>query len=1574
MFYFWEKDDIEEAEERLLSFYYSACNLKLLIGTATELRKIDSQIFTIADIIFLVKLRIMNTKTVQVIVISIIVLFLMSGHIQEWIFKKSEEAKQVSQNVKKEDVDKNSENEEYLGCDRDLVKKDEENKSITNQKISFPKNHYITNNNNQIIINQANPQQKNISLSLNDRNTNKQNIKGLFEKELNNGFNNDINLQFRFDDFDEGVGGPTEKLPLVNVYSWNNLNLHDFQCGKDDTSYENFERGSLNNRSKRNISESFHAMRNDTILTNDIDIFYKDNPELKLQNCFPQLPLGNQKIPNNLVRTDPYYWAQKNMYQMMSPRNHNGNMRKSDGNHYVKHHVKNPSRFAKLYSNNYNEGFGFGKLDCSGDMTPQSISDQLSNPSFIKIKNLKTLKTLDFKLEGDKHPPRPVFQARLHNKLTNQVDDKEEHSFTQNSCMRKNSNHDSIQPVQDYKYKIEDDIISNPLTSIDPKLVTSVRAQNQVGYFTPRNHTVSHGTDQHQKYAGHTRNDVMNRSSYLFYDVLRLIDNGLMLFDSNFTCIYDNIKIYCRKIENTKVTELMNIDLFNHPKPPKLEKLFKNVTDACLIMDCLYFTRQAKIYSYVKADRNIDIHLPKIEDAMTSISMKEQKGLVNMGTQNFFSSKDMHNRSDINENIIQNNNQIIEVYIHELLELLKVLFMKIEIEKNKKTEYIEYEFLKLCTLQNFFYKDLSINISFVDLLTEPVICIVFNDLGDKLRQFNYDDKNQFKNRLLSSIDHEIRTPLNLIFCLVENWTEEFKEAEDMLSNIGMCNYDQIDQNDGLRINSMVVGNSINKSQINDLTLKSIKGKTYIKSNMMEINSDVENVRELLNTCRQESVNIIKSQTHLLLILQSWVDFAMLETKKFSQNISDVNIKACIMDIFDIYREQLFERNIDYNLSIEDDCKHSFKTDETRLKIILSNIIFNSIKYTINGKIDIHVERINSGIIRFVIIDSGIGMSHETLVKLKDSLKDNLTSTITENSSGIGLGLRVCSSLQKHLGTKGFNNIDIDSEKDHGTCISFYLKTLEENEQEFVNLRFGYEDQEELEKMMVISSMCEIVNKVQRSDSSIALHLDHYSSRGEIDKRQALSFSNGFSDLTPARNQQEMNDIVRNFGKLQVNSNSEKTNSKISAFKRISPQYFTPPPQFDGKNLMEFQLDKSDPFIAKKVSLQELVVTNQQKNLTRNMSLDNNDTSKRMKLSNSNFGSVKLPNPVKRSGSTNEENEQYNLFEIPECQSDDANDENNLNSLNNLNVRTLKSETDNYFGNSTILSTPKQGYIPNSTEGSHGKQTAQENPQSLWRSRLSRLSEKSEDDVNNSESITIPYDRNCQKNKGKQKTENLGSEVRNISDKELSQSNIVQPLNPSETLTNKKDLKNSLLLETEDLGDRNDPPVKALSLNINEKLDESNVECDCKNLMIVDDEVFNIKIMEKLLKDLTDWNFYQALNGQLAYDLYKKKFETNPCRKCSFFRFILCDLNMPVMDGAQCSKNIIEFTEKELVTKGINSKDFQSTVIIAVSAYTDRDSRDYCLNSGMKVYLNKPVKKHVLISNLRSLKFISDDKG
>lgn len=106
------------------------------------------------------------------------------------------------------------------------------------------------------------------------------------------------------------------------------------------------------------------------------------------------------------------------------------------------------------------------------------------------------------------------------------------------------------------------------------------------------------------------------------------------------------------------------------------------------------------------------------------------------------------------------------------------------------------------------------------------------------------------------------------------------------------------------------------------------------------------------------------------------------------------------------------------------------------------------------------------------------------------------------------------------------------------------------------------------------------------------------------------------------------------------------------------------------------------------------------------------------------------------------------------------------------------------------------------------------------------------------------------------------------------------------------------------------------------------------VLAVDDNPVNQKVVS-VLAERYGYEVVVASSGREALEVLKKG-ETP-------FDAILMDLNMPVMDGLECTRQIREFE------KGKS----HNTPIIGLSAHTTESQRRECLAGGMDDYLSKP---------------------
>jgi len=166
-------------------------------------------------------------------------------------------------------------------------------------------------------------------------------------------------------------------------------------------------------------------------------------------------------------------------------------------------------------------------------------------------------------------------------------------------------------------------------------------------------------------------------------------------------------------------------------------------------------------------------------------------------------------------------------------------------------------------------------------------------------------------------------------------------------------------------------------------------------------------------------------------IQTIVDNLLMLTKYTKANIKQtfttLSLDSCLLDTIDKYSIQLKEKNI--KLHLEKFEPITIEANFQLITTILSNLIDNAIKYTLNNK-NIYISLYNEdNNIYFIIKDEGIGIKEEHLPKVIDRFY-RVDESRNKKIKGFGLGLSIVKNSVALHGAK----IEINSKENIGTTI------------------------------------------------------------------------------------------------------------------------------------------------------------------------------------------------------------------------------------------------------------------------------------------------------------------------------------------------------------------------------------------------------------------------------------------------------------------------------------------------------------------------------------------------------------
>lgn len=153
---------------------------------------------------------------------------------------------------------------------------------------------------------------------------------------------------------------------------------------------------------------------------------------------------------------------------------------------------------------------------------------------------------------------------------------------------------------------------------------------------------------------------------------------------------------------------------------------------------------------------------------------------------------------------------------------------------------------------------------------------------------------------------------------------------------------------------------------------------------------------------------------------------------------------------------------------------------------------------------------------------------------------------------------------------------------------------------------------------------------------------------------------------------------------------------------------------------------------------------------------------------------------------------------------------------------------------------------------------------------------------------------------------------------------------------------------------NDTPfIKNSSSEDNEGM----IEEGCwPNILLVDDNYFNIEVLQSLIEVQLQLNWDSAFNGLEAVNKVKERSKNSCCNK--HYQFIFMDVNMPIMDGYAASAEIKKFMKDQAIMKG-KTGNKTPTKIFAVTAQKEVIENEQRLFDGI-------ILKPISIEGLRNV--------
>lgn len=185
--------------------------------------------------------------------------------------------------------------------------------------------------------------------------------------------------------------------------------------------------------------------------------------------------------------------------------------------------------------------------------------------------------------------------------------------------------------------------------------------------------------------------------------------------------------------------------------------------------------------------------------------------------------------------------------------------------------------------------------------------------------------------------------------------------------------------------------------------------------------------------------IARSGEHLLNLINDVLEMSKIEAGKTTFNETNFDFKNLLNTLQQMLRLKAQSKGLQLIFAIAPDIPQYIRTDESKLRQVLINLLGNAIKFTQAGKVILRVRRdaeaIDTGIrLLFEVEDTGLGIAPTELKHLFEPFVQ--TQTGKNSQEGTGLGLPISQKFVRLMG----GDITANSQLAVGTIFKFDIYT------------------------------------------------------------------------------------------------------------------------------------------------------------------------------------------------------------------------------------------------------------------------------------------------------------------------------------------------------------------------------------------------------------------------------------------------------------------------------------------------------------------------------------------------------
>ncbi|MGN0909750.1 MAG: ATP-binding protein, partial [Succinivibrio sp.] len=178
--------------------------------------------------------------------------------------------------------------------------------------------------------------------------------------------------------------------------------------------------------------------------------------------------------------------------------------------------------------------------------------------------------------------------------------------------------------------------------------------------------------------------------------------------------------------------------------------------------------------------------------------------------------------------------------------------------------------------------------------------------------------------------------------------------------------------------------------------------------------------------------ICRSGDYLGSLIEGLLDISKIEAGRLELHPAPVRVQTLVRELASYFSARAAEHGLAFSAAGIEKLPRTARTDEKRLRQILTNLLSNAVKYTPQGSVSLQVSyRFEVAV--FKVRDTGIGIRKEEISKIFDPF--SRLDDARRQAGGTGLGLTISGLLTSIMGG------DLSVKSEYGKGTEFTLKLL-----------------------------------------------------------------------------------------------------------------------------------------------------------------------------------------------------------------------------------------------------------------------------------------------------------------------------------------------------------------------------------------------------------------------------------------------------------------------------------------------------------------------------------------------------